>query len=79
VPGCEVAAAASTHPTLAITRNEYGRAQTRFCEVRVIASTVGIVTQINTEDWNAGQGLAGAVRAFGGICAERLGMKPQQS
>jgi hypothetical protein len=31
------------------------------------------------EDWNAGHGLAGAVRAFGGICAQRLGMKPQQS
>jgi hypothetical protein len=79
VPGCEVAAAASTHPTPAIRRDEYGQAEMRFCEVRVIASPVGIVTQINTEDWNAGQGLAGAVRAFGGICAQRLGMKPQQS
>jgi hypothetical protein len=31
----------------------YGQAQTRFCKVSVIASPVGIVTQLNTEDSNA--------------------------
>jgi hypothetical protein len=54
-----------------------GQAQTRFCKVSVIASPAGIVTQLNTEDSNAGGGLAGAVGAFGSICAQRLGMKPQ--
>ena len=29
----------------------YGQAQTRFCKVSVIASPVGIVTQLNTEDF----------------------------
>ena len=55
----------------------YGQAQTRFCKVSVIASPVGIVTQLNTEDSNAGAGLAGAFGAFGSICAQRLGMKPR--
>jgi hypothetical protein len=55
----------------------YGQAQTRFCKVSVIASPVGIVTQLNTEDSNAGAGLYAAVGAFGSICAHRLGMKPQ--
>jgi hypothetical protein len=55
----------------------YGQAQTRFCKVSVIASPVGIVTQLNTEDSNAGEGLYAAVGAFGSICAQRLGMRPQ--
>jgi hypothetical protein len=55
----------------------YGQAQTRFCKVSVIASPVGLVTQLNTEDSNAGEGLYAAVGAFGSICAQRLGMRPQ--
>ena len=55
----------------------YGTASTRFCKVSVIASPVGIVTQLDTEDSNAGGGLYAAVGAFGSICARRLGMKPQ--
>jgi hypothetical protein len=55
----------------------YGQASTRFCKVSVIASPAGIVTQLNTEDSNAGMGLAGAVGAYGSICGQRLGMRPQ--
>ena len=56
----------------------YGQASTRFCKVSVIASPTGIVTQLTTEDSNAGAGLYAAVGAFGSICGQRLGMKPQQ-
>ena len=55
----------------------YAQAQSRFCKVSVIASPVGIVTQLNTEDSNAGGGIYAAVGAFGSICAHRLRMKPQ--
>jgi hypothetical protein len=55
----------------------YGQAQTRFCKVSVIASAAGTVTQLNTEDSNAGEGLYAAVGAFGSMCAQRLGMRPQ--
>lgn len=56
----------------------YGQAQTRFCKVNVIASPVGIVTQLTTEDSNAGAGaVAVAIGMYGSICAQRLGMKPQ--
>jgi hypothetical protein len=55
----------------------YGQAQTRFCKVSIIASPAGIVTQLSTEDSNAGAGLYAAVGAFGSICAQRLKMKPQ--
>lgn len=49
-----------------------GQASTRYCKVSVIASPVGIVTQLNTEDSNSGYfGLHGS------ICARRLGMKAQ--
>ena len=56
----------------------YGQASTRYCKVSVIASPTGIVTQLDTEDSNAGRGISGAVGVFGSICAQRLGMKPQQ-
>ena len=69
----EVPADAWTHPTLAITRNEYGQAQMRFFKVSVIDSPVGIVTQINTEDSNADLGLAGAVEAFDSIAPSASG------
>jgi hypothetical protein len=55
----------------------YAQAQSRFCKVSVIASPTGVVTQLNTEDSNAGAGIYAAVGAFGSICARRLGMKPQ--
>jgi hypothetical protein len=32
----------------------YAQAETRFCKISVIASPAGIVTQLNTEDSNAG-------------------------
>ena len=60
-----------------VTDRGSGQAQTRFCKVSVIASPAGIVTQLNTEDSNAGMGLYGAVGAFGSICGQRLGMKRQ--
>jgi hypothetical protein len=55
----------------------WGTASTRFCKVSVIASPVGIVTQLDTEDSNAGVGLPGAVGVYGSICGQRLGMTPQ--
>jgi hypothetical protein len=56
----------------------YAQAQTRFCKISVIASPAGIVTQLNTEDSNAGTGaVAVAIGMYGSICAQRLGMRPQ--
>lgn len=58
----------------------YAQAQTRFCKISVIASPAGIVTQLDTEDSNAGAGaVAVAIGMYGSICAQRLGMKPQQT
>jgi hypothetical protein len=54
-----------------------GFASTRYCKVNVIASKVGIVTQLNTEDSNAGAGVVGALGGWGSICANRLGMERQ--
>ena len=54
-----------------------GTASLRYCKVSVIASPTGIITQLNTDDANAGAGLIGAVGGFGSMCAQRLGMKPQ--
>jgi hypothetical protein len=54
-----------------------GFAQTRYCRVSVIANKVGIVTQLRTEDSNAGGGIIGAVGGFGSICARRLGIERQ--
>ena len=55
----------------------FAQAQSRFCKVSVITSPAGIVTQLNTEDSNAGRGIPGALGAYGSICAHQLGMKPQ--
>jgi hypothetical protein len=59
-----------------------GSATTYACKVSVIASPTGMVTQLNTEDYNPGGsgliGLAGALGAYGSLCGQRLGMKPQQ-
>ena len=54
-----------------------GIASTRFCKVNVIASKTGIVSQLNTEDSNAGGGLGSAMGMYGSICANRLGMERQ--
>jgi hypothetical protein len=54
-----------------------GFASTRYCKVNVIASRAGVVTQLNTEDSNAGGGIIGAVGGYGSICANRLGMERQ--
>jgi hypothetical protein len=54
-----------------------GTASTRFCKVNVIASKAGIVSQLNTEDSNAGGGIEGALGMYGSICANRLGMERQ--
>jgi hypothetical protein len=54
-----------------------GVASTQFCKVSVIAKKTGIVTQLNTEDANAGGGLYGALGIMGSICANRLGIDRQ--
>ncbi len=56
-----------------------GIAATRFCKVSVIANKAGVVTQLNTEDSNAGGGIAGAVGMYGSICANRLGIQAKHS
>lgn len=52
-----------------------GTASTRFCKVNVIASKTGIISQLDTEDSNAGGGLGSAMGMYGSICANRLGME----
>ncbi len=54
-----------------------GIASTQFCKVSVIASKTGVVSQLNTEDSNAGGGLGGALGMYGSICVNRLGMERQ--
>lgn len=54
-----------------------GIASTNYCKVSVIASKAGVVSQLNTEDANAGGGVAGALGMYGSICAHRLGMERQ--
>src|SRR5258706_5505460 len=54
-----------------------GIASTQYCKVSVIASKTGVVTQLNTEDSNAGAGLGSTLGMYGSICANRLGMERQ--
>jgi hypothetical protein len=54
-----------------------GIASTQFCKVSVVASKTGVVSQLNTEDSNAGGGLGGALGMYGSICANRLGIERQ--
>jgi hypothetical protein len=60
----------------------YGTASTSGCKVSVITSPTGIVTQLDTEDFNPGGtgliGLAGAMGAYGSMCGQRLGMESQK-
>lgn len=51
-----------------------GFASTRFCKLMVVAAKGGTITQLNTEDSNAGGGLIGAMGGYGSICANRLGI-----
>jgi hypothetical protein len=52
-------------------------AKTYARKVSVIPSPTGVIQQLNTEDWTAGEGLLGVLGAYGSMCGERLGMKPQ--
>jgi len=55
----------------------YGTASTRYCKVSAIASSTGIVQQLDTDDQNAGGGVPGLLGMYGSMCGQRLGMKPQ--
>jgi hypothetical protein len=61
--------------TNAVGNNSGAIASTRFCKVSVIANKAGIVTQLNTEDANAGGGFGSAMGMYGSICANRLNME----
>ena len=63
---------------IAVNRYGSGSASTQYCKVSVIASPTGVVSQLNTEDSNAGSGMDAAVGIHGSICANRLGMERQQ-
>lgn len=52
-------------------------AKTYNCRVSVIASPTGAIQQLDTEDPKAGYGILSMVGAYGSMCGERLGMKPQ--
>jgi hypothetical protein len=58
-----------------VASNDSGIASTRFCKVSAIANKTGVITQLNTEDSNAGGGLGGMVGMYGSICANRLGIQ----
>jgi hypothetical protein len=55
----------------------YGQASTRYCKANVIATPAGIVSELNTEDTNAGNDLYASFGAYGSICAHRLAMRRQ--
>ena len=63
---------------IAVNNRGSGYASTQYCKVSVIASPTGVVSQLNTEDSNAGSGIDAAVGVYGSICANRLGMQRQQ-
>jgi len=63
---------------IAVNNRGSGYASTQYCKVSVIASPTGVVSQLNTEDSNAGSGIDAAVGIHGSICANRLGMQRQQ-
>lgn len=54
-----------------------GIAKSRACKVSVIASPAGIVEQLDTQDPKAGAGILSMAGAYGSMCGQRLGMKPQ--
>jgi len=67
----------ATEMGVSIDKNGNGSARTYACKVSVVTSPAGLIEQLNTEDANAGDGLLGVVGAYGSMCGERLGMKPQ--
>ena len=67
----------SNQTDIAVDRG-FGHASTRYCKVSVIASPTGVVTQLNTEDSNAGSDIYAAFGAYGSICANRLEMRSEQ-
>ncbi|WP_316228646.1 hypothetical protein [Bradyrhizobium sp. SZCCHNR1045] len=67
----------ASETSVSMDKNGNGSAKTFACKVSVIASPTAIIEQLNTEDPNAGDGLLGVVGAYGSMCGERLGMKPQ--
>ena len=69
----------SDQTNIAVDRMGYGYASTRYCKVSVIASPTGVVSQLDTEDSNAGIGISAAVGVYGSICANRLGMDRSSS
>jgi hypothetical protein len=63
--------------TNAVGGNGAAIASTVFCKVSVVANKVGVISQLNTEDSNAGGGIAGTIGMYGSICANRLGIQRQ--
>jgi hypothetical protein len=49
----------------------------RLCKLSVITSPEGIVTQFNAEDQNSTGAPTMTLGLVGGVCAQRLQMKPQ--
>ena len=49
----------------------------RYCEVNAVVSKDSVVTQLDTDDANAGRGIVGVLGANGSVCARRLGIKHQ--
>jgi hypothetical protein len=64
-----------------VNNNGQGSASTAGCKVSVITTPAGIITRLDTEDYNPGGsgliGLAGMMGAYGSMCGQRLHMKPQ--
>lgn len=54
-----------------------GSAKTYACKVTVVTSPTGIIQQLDTEDYRAGDGILSMVGVYGSMCGERLNMKPQ--
>jgi hypothetical protein len=63
--------------SVSLDKSGSGSAKTYACRVTVIASPAGVIQQLDTEDYRAGDGILSVVGAYGSICGERLGMKPQ--
>ncbi|MGH6776884.1 MAG: hypothetical protein ACRECL_02570 [Bradyrhizobium sp.] len=53
----------------------FNRTELRYCEVNAVVSKDNIVTQLNTDDTNAGRGIVGTLG--GSVCAHRLGIRHQ--
>ncbi|WP_441237523.1 hypothetical protein [Bradyrhizobium sp. 930_D9_N1_4] len=67
----------ASETTVSMDRSGSGLAKNYACKVNVIASPTGVIQQLDTEDYNAGQGIWSMTGALGSMCGERLRMKPQ--